>query len=80
MNTSKVDGKDVVYTTDTVFTVEVGKGTKAAYKVSKEFVGDIHNAVLCFRSTPRDGEYKKRLVMQRDGIKQVLVRAKANSN
>lgn len=56
----ELDGKRVAYTNKTVFQVQVGKD-KGAYKTRYSFEGNIHQAVLYYRSINIGRGYKKRL-------------------
>jgi hypothetical protein len=62
-STATIDGKHIAYTNDTVFLVEVGKGSKGSYKVHYRFVGDLRQAAFYYTSINVGNGYKKRLRM-----------------
>jgi hypothetical protein len=74
IKTSLVNGKDVQYSNETVFKVQVGKGKKSSYRTIKKFYGDICNAVLCYRATPAGDGYKKRLILTENGVSKIIVK------
>lgn len=60
IKTVELDGKQVAYTDETEFLVELGR-FRSAYSVRWRFVGDIHKAVFYYRSLNVGRGYKKRL-------------------
>ena len=61
--TATIDGKHIAYTDDTVFLVEVGRGSKGSYKVRYRFVGDLGQAAFYYACINVGNGYKKRLRM-----------------
>ena len=61
--TATIDGKHIAYTDNTIFLVEVGKGSKGAYKIRYKFVGDLRQAASYYTSINIGNGYKKRLRM-----------------
>lgn len=60
---STLDGKRIAYTAETVFQVQVGRGSKGGYKTSYTFKGDLAKAVFYYNCINIGNGYKKRLVM-----------------
>lgn len=71
--TATLDGNKIIYTDDTVFEVQVGHKNRA-YQTRYSFRGNLHQAVLYFRSINIGRGYKKRLLMP-GARKPVLARA-----
>jgi len=61
--TATIDGKHIAYTDNTIFLVEVGRGSKGAYKIRYKFVGDLRQAASYYASINVGNGYKKRLRM-----------------
>ena len=61
LHTVTLDGKQIGYSSETEFLVQVGKG-KSAYKTRYRFVGNIGQAVAYYRGINIGNGYKKRLV------------------
>ncbi len=61
LHTATLDGKQIGYSSETEFLVQVGKG-KGAYKTRYRFVGNIGQAVNYYRCINIGNGYKKRLV------------------
>ncbi len=55
-----IDGKQIAYTNQTEFLVQVGKN-RSAYRTRYRFVGDIHKAAAHYRAINVGLGYKKRL-------------------
>lgn len=73
--TIKVNGREVSYSDTTKFLVQVGKGEKGAYTTRYSFTGDIRKAGFYYECMNIGNGYKKRLVMENNGRKCLLVRA-----
>lgn len=56
-----IDGKNIAYTDQTEFLVQVGKG-RGAYATRYRFVGDLSQACLYYRGINIGLGYKKRLL------------------
>jgi hypothetical protein len=61
IKTVELDGKQIAYTDETEFLVEVGR-YRGSYKTRWRFVGNIHKAVMYYRGLNIGNGYKKRLV------------------
>jgi hypothetical protein len=61
LHTATLDGKQIAFSSETEFLVQVGKG-KGAYKTRYRFVGNIGQAVGYYRGINSGNGYKKRLV------------------
>lgn len=55
------DGKDIAFTDETVFLVQVGKGSKGSYKTRNKIVGNLMQAWIHYCGINIGGSYKKRL-------------------
>lgn len=53
--------KQIAYTNETQFLVEVGKGSKGSYKIRFNVIGDLGKAVMLFNGINIGNGYKKRL-------------------
>lgn len=62
IKTVTLDGKQLAYTNQTEFLVQIGKN-RGAYRTKWRFVGNIHQAVAYYRGLNVGLGYKKRLVM-----------------
>lgn len=56
-----LDGKQVAYSSETEFLVEVGKGSKGAYKLRNKIKGNLGQAVFLYQGINIGNGYKKRL-------------------
>lgn len=56
-----LDGKNIAYSSETVFLVQVGKGPKGAYKNKYSFKGNLAQAVMYYNGINIGNGYKKRL-------------------
>ena len=61
LHTATLDGKQIAFSSETEFLVQVGKG-KGAYKTRYRFMGNIGQAVSYYRGINIGNGYKKRLV------------------
>lgn len=59
--TANLDGKPIVYTNNTEFLVEVGRGKKGAYHTRYAFKGNLAQAVRYYLCINIGNGYKKRL-------------------
>ena len=76
LKTAILDGKSIGYSSETEFLVQVGRGKKGSYKTEYKFVGDLVQAVACYRAINIGCGYKKRLLMP-SSINQVLAKARS---
>lgn len=58
----ELDGRQVAYTTETAFLVQVGKG-KSSYSTRYVFTGNLPQAVAYYNCVNIGRGYKKRLLM-----------------
>lgn len=72
MHQAMIDGKMVHFTDQTVFQVQVGRGSKGAYKPRYTLKGNAVQACFYYRGINIGNGYKKRLVRIDTGV--VLVR------
>ncbi len=63
LRTDMLDGKMVAYSTHTCFIVQVGKGTKGAYKTRNVVRGNLGQALTMYKGINCGQGYKKRLLM-----------------
>lgn len=71
----KVNGRNFSYSDSTNFLVQVGKGEKGSYHTRYSFTGDINQAAFYYQCINIGNGYKKRFVMEDNGIKRMIVRA-----
>lgn len=62
IKTVTLDGKQLAYTNQTEFLVQVGKN-RGAYRTRYRFTGNIHQAVAYYKAINVGLGYKKRLLM-----------------
>lgn len=62
LHTTDLDGKKITYHSETVFLVQVGKGS-SAYQTRYSFTGNLAQAVSYYNSINIGNGYKKRLLM-----------------
>jgi len=62
IKTVTLDGKQLAYTSQTDFFVQVGKN-RGAYRTRYRVIGNIHQAVAYYKAINVGLGYKKRLVM-----------------
>jgi len=67
-----LNGKEIEYTELTEFKIQIGKG-KESYKDSRIFYGNPTSVFLHYNGINAHGGFKKRLVMQHPGEKQVVL-------
>lgn len=62
--TAELDGLKIAYSTETLFIVQVGKGSRGAYKTRCSFAGThgLQRAVMHYRGINIGNGYKKRLI------------------
>ena len=70
---SELDGKNIAYTDETEFLIQVGKD-KGSYKTKYKFVGKLIQAVIYYRGVNVGNGYKKRLLMPSCSKRPVLAR------
>lgn len=58
-----INGKDFRFTPETTFLVQVGRGSKGAYKTRYSFKGDIQKALFYFESINIGRGFKKRFLI-----------------
>jgi len=71
---SAFNGKKIVYSQETVFLIQVGKGYKGSYKSKFSVKGNLAQAVTLYNGINLGRGYKKRLLMP-SARKSVLARA-----
>ena len=71
----KINGRDFSYSDSTTFLVQVGKGERGSYNTRYSFTGDINKAAFYYQCINIGNGYKKRLVMENNGSKCLIVRA-----
>jgi len=71
--TATLDGKNIGYSSETEFMVQVGKGS-GAYKTKYSFKGNLGQAVAYYRGINIGNGYKKRLLMPSCSKNPVLAR------
>jgi hypothetical protein len=76
LKTATLDGKNIGYSSATVFQVQVGKG-RSSYKTRYRFTGNLGQAVMHYKAINIGNGYKKRLVSF-DLNKPVLARQFSN--
>lgn len=59
--TATVDGKRIAYHSDTLFCVQVGRGSKGRYHTRNIFTGNLAQAVAYYMAINIGNGYKKRL-------------------
>jgi hypothetical protein len=59
---SEIDGKNIAYTNETEFLIQIGHG-KSSYKTISKFKGKFISAVMYYRAINVGNGYKKRLLM-----------------
>lgn len=69
----ELDGKPIVYDTETVFAVSVGKGKRGSYKLRYTFQS-VGRAFMHYNCINIGNGYKKRITMIRDKRIRVLAR------
>lgn len=62
MYISELDGKNIAYTNETEFLIQVGQG-KNSYKTISKFTGKFISAVMYYRAINVGNGHKKRLLM-----------------
>ena len=72
--TSELNGKLVAYCSETVFSVQVGKGKKGSYKTRYAFKGNLGQAVIHYNGVNVGNGYKKRLMMSSKVLHRILPR------
>ena len=74
LKTSILNGKQIAYSSETEFLVQVGKGSKGAYRTRYSFTGNLYQAVLYYNCINIGNGYKKRLYMPSCSKNPVLAR------
>lgn len=62
LHTAVLDGKRIAFSSETMFLVQVGKGSKGAYKTRYSFKGNIQQAAFYYACINIGNGYKKRLL------------------
>ena len=70
-----LNGKPIAYTDETVFLVQVGKGSKGAYRTRYAMKGNLGQAVAWYNMINIGNGYKKRLYMPSCSRNPVLAKA-----
>lgn len=73
IKTATLDGKNIGYSSETEFLIQIGKG-KSSYKTRYAFKGNLEQAVLYYRGLNIGNGYKKRLLMPSCSKNPVLAR------
>lgn len=60
---SELDGKKISYSDETMFLVQIGKGSKGSYQTKWHFKGSLSQAVSYYNGINIGLGYKKRLLM-----------------
>jgi hypothetical protein len=60
IKTATLDGKNIAYTDETLFEVQIGKN-KSSYKTKYSFLGNLGQAVFYYNAINIGRGYKKRL-------------------
>ena len=60
--TGELNGKRIGYSSETVFLIQVGKGSKGSYKTKYSVKGNLGQAVLFYNGVNIGNGYKKRLL------------------
>jgi hypothetical protein len=74
LKTSILNGKQIAYSSETEFLVQVGKGSKGAYRTKYSFRGNLAQAVMYYNCINIGNGYKKRLLMPSCSTNPVLAR------
>jgi hypothetical protein len=59
--TAVLDGKNIAYSSETVFLIQVGKGKKGRYVSRYSIKGSLETAILYYKGINIGNGYKKRL-------------------
>lgn len=60
--TANLDGREISYTNQSEFLVQIGKGSKGSYKTRYQIVGNLAQAVGWYNGINIGNGYKKRLI------------------
>lgn len=74
LRTGSLDGREIAYSSETEFLVQVGHGRKGGYRTKYRFTGNLAQAVMYYNAINIGRGYKKRLYMP-SASKPVLARA-----
>lgn len=58
-----IDDKKIAYHSETEFLIQVGKGSKGAYKTKYKITGNFSQAWIHYTGINIDADHKKRLLM-----------------
>ena len=61
LKTATLDGKQIAYSSETIFLVQIGK-RRSAYKTRHKFEGNLGQALLYYKAINIGNGYKKRLL------------------
>lgn len=59
---AELNGKRIAYHSQTVFMVQVGRGSKGSYKTRYKFIGNLAQACMYYEGINIGNGYKKRLL------------------
>lgn len=59
---NELNGKKIAYSNETMFYVQIGKGSKGSYKTHYSFEGKLNQAVMTYNMINICNGYKKRLI------------------
>ena len=76
--TQELDGRRIAYHSETVFRVQLGRGSKGSYSDRFRVIGNLAQAVLLFNGLNVGNGYKARLLME-GANRLVLARKKAGN-
>ena len=63
LHTATLDEMRIAYSSETEFLVQIGKGSKGAYRTRYSFKGNLGQAVSYYKGINIGNGYKKRLLM-----------------
>jgi hypothetical protein len=76
LKTASINGKQIAYSSETKFLIQIGKGPKGSYKNLYVFDGDLERAIFNYKCINIGNVYKKRIYVPSFN-KPVLARAKS---
>lgn len=63
LHNATLNNKRIGYSSETVFLIQLGKGSKGSYKTIRSFVGNLGQAIMHYNALNIGNGYKKRLLM-----------------
>jgi hypothetical protein len=58
-----IDGREITYSEDTEFLIQIGKGSKGKYRTKYKIIGNLYQAYFYYKSINIGNGYKKRLLV-----------------